>query len=220
MIGLVLALAIGARAPAIEVGLTIGALHQPLATGTIALGLIAASSFRSARNQQVDPAVGLIVSVAGDLRAGRPLRAVVASGVFGARSASVAESGRPIRAPLDELSVQFGVDAPLVQATLELAVEGGGPVADAFDRLAAGMIEAERTRRERRAALAPAVAQAVVLGGVPLALLLNMLVTGRWLALLSVGAASAAIVLVGTVAVVGGVVWIGVLVGRGSHRWR
>ncbi len=219
MTALILALAIGMRARAVDVALTIAAIHRPTFAATVVFGLIASTSFRTARGQQVDPAVGLIVSVAGDLRAGKPLRAVVASGVLGERLASIAESGRSIRAPLDDLESRFGRDALLVQATVELAVEGGGPVAEAFDRLAADLIEAERTRRERRAALAPAVAQAVVVGGVPLALLANMMVTGRWLDLLSAGSVTATIILIGTAAVVVGVGWIAALVGRGSRRW-
>ena len=220
MTALVLAVAIVAGAPALEVALTIGAIHQPVATGSVVLGLVAASSFRSARNQRVDPAVGRIVSVAGDLRAGRPLRAIVSSGVFGERLASLAESGRPIRAPLDDLEVVFGADALLVRATLDMAVDGGGPVADAFDRLAADMIESERTRRERRAALAPAVAQAVIVGGVPAVLLATMLANGRWLELLSDGPTSAAVVFVGTAALMSGIGWVMLLVGRGRRRWR
>lgn len=220
MTALLLGIAIAAKAPFPNVLLVIGAVHRPVPTGSVVLAVMAASTFRSSKLQQVDPAVGRIVSVAGDLRAGKPLRSVVSSGVLGERLASIADSGRPIRAPLRDLSADFGSDALLVQATLELAVEGGGPVADAFDRLAADMIESERTRRERRAALAPAVAQAVVVGGVPAAVLAYMLASGRWLTLLSAGPVSAAIVLFGTVTLLAGVLWIASLVERGRRRWR
>jgi Flp pilus assembly protein TadB len=219
MTALVLAAAIHAKAPAFEVMLAIGAIHQPIVTGTVVLGIVSVSSFRAARDQQVDPAVGRIVSVAGDLRAGKPLRSVVSSGVLGDRLASIADSGRPIRAPLDDLTATFGADALLIQATLDMATEGGGPVADAFDRLAADMIESERTRRERRAALAPAMAQAVVVGGVPAVVLATMLANGRWLAMLSAGPSSAAIVLFGTMSLIAGIVWAMLLVGRGRRRW-
>lgn len=219
MIALLVAIAVLVRAPAVDVMLVIGAIHRPAITAPLVLGLIAVARFRSARDRQVDPSVGRIVSVAGDLRAGRPLRSVVASGALGEHLASVADSGRPIRAPLETLEPVFGADALLVQATLDMAIEGGGPVADVFDRLAADMIEAERTRRERRAALAPAVAQAFVVGGIPVILLATMLVNGRWLALLSAGAVPAALVLFGTVSLVGGVVWIALLVSRGRRRW-
>jgi hypothetical protein len=217
MTGLLLATAILARAPVLDAALVIGSVHEPVLTGIVVLGIVAASAFRTAKDQQVDPAVGRIVSVAGDLRAGKPLRTVLASGVLGDQLASIAESGRPIRVPPNELTAAFGPDARLVQATLELATDGGGPVADAFDRLAAGMIESERTRRERRAALAPVVAQAVIVGGVPTALLAGMLVDGRWLVLVSAGPTSAAIVLFGTVSLVAGIVWTMVLVGRGRR---
>lgn len=217
MTALVLAGAILSRAPVYELMLVMGAIHRPIPTGVIVLGLVSVSSFREARDQLVDPAVGRIVSLAGDLRAGRPLRAVVASGVLGEQLASIAESGRPIRVPLDDLADGFGADALLVQATLDLAVDGGGPVADAFDRLAADLIESERTRRERRAALAPVIAQSVVVGGAPLVLLATMVANGRWLALLSAGPVSAAIVLFGTGSLVAGVVWVALLVARGRR---
>lgn len=220
MIALVVAGAILSRAPVFELMLVIGAIHRPIVTGMVALGLVAASSFREARDQLVDPAVGRIVALAGDLRAGRPLRAVVSSGLLGEQLASIAESGRPIRVPLDDLANGFGADALLVQATLDLAVDGGGPVADAFDRLAADMIESERTRRERRASLAPVVAQAVAVGGVPLVLLASMLASGRWLERLSAGPASASIVLFGTVSLVAGIVWVAFLLKGGRRRWR
>ena len=219
MTALLVAVAIVVRAPALEAGLAIAAVHQPIVTATFLLGLVAASNLRSARDQQVDPSVGRIVALAGDLRAGKPLRAAVSSGVLGERLATLAASGRPIRAPLDALVPTFGQDALLVQATLDMALEGGGPVADAFDRLAADMIESERTRRERRAALAPAVAQALVVGGIPVMILATMLVTGRWLALLSAGTASAAIVGFGTLSIIGGIGWVMLLVGRGRRRW-
>jgi Flp pilus assembly protein TadB len=132
----------------------------------------------------------------------------------------MALSGRPIRPPLDDLVALFGADALAVQATLDMATEGGGPVADAFDRLAADMIESERTRRERRAALAPAVAQAFVVGGVPVVLLASMLAGGRWLALLSAGPASAAVVLFGTASLAAGIFWTIALIERGRRRWR
>lgn len=202
----------------LEVGLVVAAVHHPVVTATLVLGLVAVSSLRSARDQQVDPSVGHIVSVAGDLRSGKPLRAVVSSGAFGQRLAAMADTGRPLAAPLEALTPTFGHDALLVHATLDIALEGGGPVADAFDRLAADMIESERTRRERRAALAPAVAQAIVVGGAPMILLVTMLVNGRWLALLSAGTASAAIVLFGSASLVGGIGWIVHLVGRGRQR--
>lgn len=220
MTALLLGAAITAEVPFRHVLLVVGAVHRPIPTAVVVLILVAASSFRSVRDRRTDPAVGRVVSVAGDLRAGKPLRSVVSSGVLGDRLASIADSGRPIRAPLGELSADFGADALLVQATLELAAEGGGPVADTFDRLAADMIESDRTRRERRAALAPAMAQAVVVGGVPAAVLIGMLASGRWLTMLSAGPVSAAIALFGTFALLTGTLWIVTLVERGRRRWR
>lgn len=218
MIALVLAVALVARARAIDIALTIGAMSFPVVTGTAVLGLSAATAFREAKGSRMDPTVGEIVSVAGDLRAGRPLRAVVASGAFGERLASVAASGMPIRAASLEWLARFGPDARLVDATLELAVDAGGPVAGMFEQLAAGMIEAERTRRERRSTMAPAVAQALVVGGVPLVTLAQMIISGRWVDLVGRGGVTAGFVIPGTAAVVMGVAWVALLVG--GRRWR
>jgi hypothetical protein len=213
LIALILAVALVVRARAVDVALTIGAIHFPVVTATAVLGLAAATAFGEAKRSGVDPTVGIIVSVAGDLRAGRPLRAIVASGAFGERLASIAKRGLPIRAASIDWLAAFGPDARLVHATLELAVDAGGPVAGTFEQLAAGMIEAERTRRERRSAMAPAVAQAVVVGGVPVVMLGQMIVSGRWVDLVGRGGAVAGFVFSGTVAVVIGVAWVAFMVG-------
>ncbi len=218
MIAVTFAIALAVRARAADVALTIGAMRFPVVTGTVVLALVAGSAFTEAKHSRVDPKVGVIVSVAGDLRAGRPLRAIVASGVFGPRLAAVAGRGLPIRAASIDWLSEFGPDARLVHATLELAVDAGGPVAGTFEQLAAGMIEAERTRRERRAAMAPAVAQAAVVGGVPVATLGHMVVTGRWVDLVGRGGVTAGFVVSGTIAVAVGVAWIAAMV-RGQ-RWR
>jgi Flp pilus assembly protein TadB len=213
---LILMVAIASRVSTVEALLIIGAIRFPVPTAIVILGLTARSAFVEARRSELDPAVGVVVSVAGDLRAGRPLRAIVASGSFGERLASVAGRGLPITAASTDWLSEFGPDAVLVQATLELAVDAGGPVAGTFDKLAVGMIEAERTRRDRRAAMAPAVAQAVVVGGVPLVMLAEMIVSGRWLELVARGTLTAALVIGGTFAVLLGVGWIASMVG-GRH---
>lgn len=212
MTALLLAVAVIRRVPPVTAALVIGALHAPLITGTVVLGIVAVDALTDARRRGVDPVVGVIVDAAGELRSGRPLRAVVSSGAFGEQLAAVARRGLPIRAAeLDSLEM-FGEDARLVAATLDLAVDSGGPVAATFERLAAGMVDAERTRRERRAAMAPAMAQAMIVGGLPSIVLLQMVFSGRWMELVAGGAASATVAVGGALAVIGGVIWIVLLV--------
>lgn len=214
MTGLILALAITHRLPVATAALMIGALRAPIVTGTVVLGIVSVARIIDARSGGVDPVVGVVVDAAGELRSGRPLRAIVASGGFGDELAVVARRGLPLRVgDVGSLSV-FGDDAQLVAATLDLAVDSGGPVAATFDRLAAGMVDAERTRRERRAVMAPAIAQAMVVGGVPSIVLLQMMFSGRWMDLVAGGPAPATMAVAGALAVIGGVVWIVALVSR------
>lgn len=214
MIGVTVAAAFLGRVSLIETGLVVGAEVAPIPTAIVVLGGVAASMFQRAKAEMVDPAVGAIVGAAGDLRAGEPLRSVVAGGAFGANLARRASQGLDLRAGSPDDFAMFGGEAALVAATIEMAVEGGGRVADMFDRLAVGMIEGERTRRERRAAMAPAVAQAVIVGGLPAIVLVQLFVSGRWIDLVSSGSAAAVMVIFGTLAIVIGVVWIIALVSR------
>ena len=66
--------------------------------------------------------------------------------------------------------------------------------------------------------MAPAVAQALVVGGVPVVTLAQMVISGRWVDLVSRGGVTAGFVLPGTAAVVMGVAWVAFLVG--GRRWR
>ena len=59
--------------------------------------------------------------------------------------------------------------------------------------------------------MAPELAQAVVVAGVPLVALAQMLASGRWLDLVSAGSLQAAMLMAGTLAVLAGVAWIGAL---------
>lgn len=193
------------------------AFLAPIPTGAVLMGLIAHGSFAAAKSRPVAPHIGVIVDLVGELRAGASLRAVLADGSLGSSVAAVARSGRPL-SELDPRSFdEFGDDGGLIAATVAMAVEGGGPVAEGFEALAVGMMEAEATRRDRRAAMAPAVAQAVIVGGAPLLLLMHMIASGRLLTLLAAGPSSAALVGGGVLLVTGGITCVVVMVARG-HR--
>lgn len=165
------------------------------------------------RRSDAPSVIGAVVDLAGELRAGSTLRGALAEGLLGPHLAARARSGQPLTPDPADLE-EMGVDASLIASTLQLAVDGGGAVAHMFDRLAAGMIERERVRRERGAAMAPALAQAAIVGGVPVAALAWMLVDGRLLDLVGSGPAGAALVVVGATSIVAGIGWIALMVVR------
>lgn len=205
------------RAPWAHRAILIGALLWPIPTALLLLVVVARSNLIGARNASVDPGVGAIMAVAAELRSGAPLRSVLASGVFGPRVASAATTGRSFIEVQESAYERFGAHASAVAATLELAVRDGGPAAEMFESLAAVMLDAERTRRERRAAMAPAVLQALVVGGIPLILLAQMTLSGRLVASLSAGGGLAIVTIVGIGATVTGVAAIAAMVSRGAR---
>lgn len=207
----ILAFGLAFRVPGVNVALVLGAVAAPVLCLAVVLVIVARAAFEAARSEPVDSAVSTIVAVAGELKAGRTLRAVAADGHFGDGLASRARHGLELWNGAETELNDFGTHAALVQATLTLAAQSGAAVANVFERLAADLIEADRTRRDRRAAMAPAIAQAVVVAGVPLVALAQMIASGRWLDMAAEGSLQAAMLATGTIAVVGGVVWIGVL---------
>lgn len=213
----ILATGVACRAPTLQVGLVVCALSAPVACLALVLVLTARSAFIAARAAPVDPAVGTIVTVAGELSSGRPLRDVAADGHFGLGLASRARHGLDLgTASVGELHM-FGTRATMIVATLAMAAESGAAVAHVFERLAADLIEDDRIRRDRRAAMAPAVAQAAVVGGIPLVGLAQLFASGRWLEMLSRGSVEASLLVVGTSSILAGVLWIYLLV-RGRSR--
>ena len=205
------------RAPWAHRAILAGALSWPIPTAVVLLVVVARSSLVEARSTPVDPGVGAVMAVAAELRSGAPLRAVLASGVLGPRVASAASTGRSFAEVGESAYERFGANAPAIAATLELAVRDGGPAAEMFESLAAVMLDAERTRRERRAAMAPAVLQAVVVGGIPMILLAQMTLSGRLVASLSAGGGLATVTIVGIGATITGVAVIAAMVSRGAR---
>lgn len=212
-----IALLVVVPAPWAHRAILLGALLWPIPTALLLLAVVARSSLVEARSEPVDPGVAAVIAVAAELRSGAPLRSALASGVFGPRVASAASTGRSFAQVPASAYERFGTHAPTVAATLELAVRDGGPAAEMFESLAAVMLDAERTRRERRAAMAPAVLQAVVVGGIPVILLAQMTLSGRLLASLSAGGGLAIVTIVGIGFTITGVVAIAAMVSRGAR---
>lgn len=205
----IVALGVVTRAPIRNVVLVLGAVTVPVVCLAVVLVVTARAAFEAARSQPVDPAVATIVAVAGELKAGRTLRAVATEGHFGATLAARARHGLELDGVPEAELRGFGSEAPTILATLALAARSGAAVAHVFERLAADLIEVDRTRRDRRAAMAPAIAQAVVVAGVPVVALAQMVASGRWLDMMAAGTVQAAMLVIGTAAVLGGVLWIG-----------
>ena len=166
----------------------------------------------------VDPQVGAIVAIGSELRSGAPLRSILAQGALGPEIASRARAGGALAGLDEDLRGRFGADAPLVAASLRMATVDGGPAADVFDSLASAMLDVTRTRRERRAAMAPAVLQATVVGGAPMLALAHLAASGRLEEMLSAGGAEAATVLVGLCLTLIGTVTIVAMAVRGGRR--
>lgn len=195
----------------------LGALLWPIPTALFLLGVAARSNLVEARSAPIDPGVAAVMAVAAELRSGSPLRSVLASGVLGPPVASAAATGRSFTEVHGSAYERFGAHARTVAATLELAVRDGGPAAEMFESLAAVMLDAERTRRERRAAMAPAVLQALVVGGIPVILLAQMALSGRLLASLSAGGGLAIVTIAGIGATITGFLAIAVMASRGAR---
>ena len=207
----IVASGVATDAPIRGIALLVGAVTAPVVCLAVVLVVTARTAFEQARSQPIDPAVATIVTVAGELKAGRTLRSIATDGHFGMGVASRARHGLDLATvSADELR-GFGPEASMVFATLALATRSGSAVAHVFERLSADLIDADRTRRDRRAAMAPALAQAFVVAGVPLVALAQMLASGRWLDLVSAGSLQAAMLMAGTLAVLAGVAWIGAL---------
>lgn len=210
-----LALLVALDAPGLHRAIVFGAIVWPVPTALALLVVAARASFSEARSLPVDPSVGMVISVAGELRSGAPLRSVLAAGGLGPRVAAVARVGRSLTEVPVEAFEGLGADAGLVAATVALAVRDGGPAADMFEALAALMLDAERTRRERRAAMAPVVLQAVVLAGLPIVVLAHMAVSGSLVDVVAAGGAAAMSVVIGVFATAGGVLAIIAMIVRG-----
>ncbi len=210
-----LALLAALDAPRLHRMILFGALAWPVPTALALLIVVARASFIEARLLPVDPSVGMVISVAGELRSGAPLRSVLASGGLGPQVAATARAGRSFATIPDDAFEVFGADAHLVAATVDLSVRDGGPAADMFESLGAVMLDSERTRRERRAAMAPAVLQALVLAGIPTIVLAQMAVSGSLIAIVAGGGAPAIAVLIGVAATLGGVLAITVMIVKG-----
>lgn len=183
----------------------------PFPSAAAMLGLLA-FQIRSQRDGvAVSPEARWLLGVASDLRAGQSLRMALHAacssrpGEGMAETMRLIEAGRPTPVLADELGRALGPVGPMVAAAVRLSAVTGGAAAALFEELATQVMQAEDLRRELRAAVAPVLAQGVIVGGVPLTVVAWMAASGRLLSLLSAGPVEAAVVVTGLALVLSGV---------------
>lgn len=165
--------------------------------------------------------VMLLVRLAAELRSGSTLRGALV-GVLGPatghdQAVRLAASGRPLAEVAQALELSFGAYGRITSAAVRLSGSVGGSVAPVFEQLAAHVVSLDELARERRAAAAPGLLQAGLVGGVPAAGLMGMLASGRWIELASSGGASTVVVVGGSVLVLAGIGWVAAIVRRAGR---
>ncbi len=141
-------------------------------------------------------AVRYFDSVAGELRRGAALRQALAIPAEGSRLARLAMTGQPIELVAAEVQRMFDLGDELAVAGIQLAARSGAPAAALFSRLAERLRTAEQLERDRRTLTAQARLSAAVIGLLPVAPVVMMLLAGRSHLLLEPGP-SRSVVLIG-----------------------
>jgi tight adherence protein B len=186
LIGVLFAVAIAAGAPVALLGFGVLAMIAP-AAALAGLGAYACwSRWRKRRAQSgPDDEAAFLQTLGAELAGGASLRAALVVAVAGVprlsleRAARAAGAGLPAHRVAADLELSLPVNGRLTSATWLLAADGGGPAAALFQSLAARAAAEGELRRERRALTAQARASAWVVAGIPAALLLASLTTGR-----------------------------------------
>lgn len=203
------------RAPA-EVGLLVVAFAAP----HLALPAIPVLILRNVRNVRASHGsdVLTLVGVAAELRVGSTLRRalinVAAENPQLSRAAALARAGRPMSVVLDAAGSALGRFGGLTAAALGMAAATGGSVVTVVDQLVAQVMALDELERERRAAMAPILMQAVIVGGVPAVSLVAMAASGRLFDLATAGPFGAAMVSVGAGLVIAGTLLVTRLASR------
>lgn len=151
-----------------------------------------------------DGEAAVMVGIAGELKAGQSLRGAIVAAAIGESLASVrrlALAGVPMTDVAELLAERLGGDRWMTRAVLTVADRTGGSTATAFEQLAAHSLARQQLRRERRTAAAPALLEAVLVGGIPLTLVISRLLRGE---LAGKGGVEVLVVAAGAVMVTGG----------------
>lgn len=195
------------RRPALEQAAYVAAVAIPVPTAAILLAL-AARAVTGGRDRRSEEVL-LLVRLAAQLRSGSTLRTAIDDISHGVasleRAGRLAGAGRPIPEVVEAMSEGLGRFSDLTGASLRMAATSGGPLAPVVEQVVVQALALDDLHRERRSAMAPGLLQAAVVGGIPAVVLCWMAFTGRWVDLVERGAAHAAVVIAGTVLVLGGV---------------
>lgn len=211
---LVLAAGVAAGVPVPTLA-AIGLVH--LSPGT-ALILWAVAMVMARRGLDPAPEEALLMmAIAGELRAGQSLRGAIASATTHqrfTRTHRLARAGSPIETVADRLASELSGGGRLLGAVIEVADRVGGPAAAAFEQLAAVALTEAELRRERRTAVAPAMIQAILVGGVPLVVLVTKVLDRSIWESLGGGGVERLVVGAGILLISVGTGWVGLMARR------
>jgi len=217
----ILALAVAAGAPLVVVAVASLAFWRPLWLLAAAF-LWAVLARRRRRRAGPGDEADFLQGLAAELGAGAALRSAVVAAAARApaldlgRACRLAGAGLPAGEVGEALESALPVNGRLAAAAFRLASATGGRAAGLFHSLAGRAAEVGRLERERRALTAQARASAWVVGGLPIALLVMLMATGRAGALLSDPAGPVILAVgLGLEAAGVGIVWLMV---RGAGR--
>lgn len=205
------AIGIAAGIRPVPLVLALGALALPAPTAIVTAVLLLVG-----RPARPEPPSVRLAELAASSRAGATLRDSVAR-VLPDRSARLLRAGSPWEQVSEDIDHAFGVHGPAVRTAVSLLSRHGGPAAGVFAELASRAVVDEMLESERSAGAAPGVAQAVVIGGIPAAVLVHAAVTGRFARLADLGSAGAVLAWGGAAATVTGAVVVLVMLWRGRR---
>lgn len=196
--------------PIAEVALIVAAFGAPqlLVWGIPIVVLRTVREIRGAHGSDVLT----LVALSAELRAGSTLRSALISASEEspslAHAAALARAGRPMPVVFDAAAGGLGRYGALSSAALGMAASTGGSAVAVVDQLVAQVMALDELERERRAAMAPILLQAAIVGGVPSVSLVAMALSGRLLQLAATGSFGAALVAAGSGLVIVGTVLV------------
>jgi tight adherence protein B len=172
-----------------------------LATPVIIAGIAKARHGRDRRSRH-DLVAGWLRTLAGELRAGRSLRAAMTGAVSAVPElrlrgiARLAATGRPMDEAAALLAAHEGLKP--AAAALRVAARTGGSVAAVFDALTGEAVDEAAAEREQRTLTVQARLSVTLVAGFPLAVLAYQVLSGAAARILAAGPIGVAIVLLGT----------------------
>jgi tight adherence protein B len=179
-----MALVVGAPLPVVGAGLLVAVAPGLLVP---ALALLVAVGLRSRRRSRPtgEDEAAFLRRVAAELSGGASVRSALvaasAGSALGLRSvARTAAAGRPASEVAAAVEAALPSVGRVAAAAVELAATNGGSSADVFRSAAVLAADRVRLQREAHTGTAAARASAMVVAGLPVAVVVGMAVTGRF----------------------------------------